>query len=1050
MRYLILLITLFGLSPLFAQNKKIITGVVKDTSELHLQGVTVQLKNTPIVTVTDSIGHFSIEAQNTATDILQFSSVGYQPIEQKVNADSEMLVYLVQETKTGDEVVVVAFGTQRKSTMVGSVTSIAAKEITGPTSNLTTMLAGRLAGVIAFQRSGEPGQDNANFFVRGLGNFGTGKRDPLIYIDGIESSNTDLARLQPDNIENFSLLKDANATALYGARGANGVILVTTKQGKAGVTKFNLRIDNRLSGNTRLYKLADNITYMKLANEAVSTRSANDPTPYDPSKIDRTLAGDDPILYPNNNWMELLVKDYTRNTSANFDVSGGSERARYYVSMTLDDNNGLMREQQLNNFKSNINLRTYTILSNINLKLTNTTDALVSIRGRFDDYTGPIGGGAAIFTAAAGANPVAYPAIYPQSYLPYAKHPLFGNAFVPGNNNQLLYVNPYAQAVSGFQESNQSILTPQVTINQSLKGISQGLTASVMAFTTRDAYFAVSRRYNPFYYQAFTVGGVTSLSLLNDVRNGAQIGVAPTEYLNYSQGEKLVSTVMHGQGSLNYARVFGAKHNIGGSFITMIRSSLSGNAGSLQASLPARNVTFAGRATYGYDNRYLFEYNFGYNASERFSKKNRWGFFPSIGGGWVVSNEKFFEPLLNTINNFKLRFTYGKSGNDAIGNANERFFYLSEVNFSGGGYTFGENFNFFRNGVNTLRYANEEITWEESTQINGGFDISILKNLNIVVDAYNRKVENILLARNATVPTTLGLQAAVVANTGRTDVKGVETAITYNSRIGSNFGVTSRATFTYNKNKIIATEEPHYPENINYVRRTGSSGDQIFGLIAERLFTDEREVANSPQQSFGQYMAGDIKYRDLNDDGRITNLDLAPIGWPVVPEITYGFGGTVDYKGLLDFSIFFQGSARSSFIINPNATAPFVLSGGGANGFRQAGLLDVIAKDHWSEDNRNPYAFWPRLSQNIVANNTQTSTWWLQNGNFLRIKQAEIGFNPNAGLLKKIGLDFARIYLSGQNLFTFTSFKLWDIEMGGNGLGYPLQRVYNLGVRVGF
>ncbi|MCH5719218.1 TonB-dependent receptor plug domain-containing protein [Niabella hibiscisoli] len=275
--------------------------------------------------------------------------------------------------------------------MVGSVTSISAKEITGPTSNLTTMLAGRLAGVIAFQRSGEPGADNANFFVRGLGNFGTGKRDPLIYIDGIESSNTDLARLQADNIENFSLLKDANATALYGARGANGVILVTTKQGKAGVTRFNLRVDNRLSGNTRLYKLADNITYMRLANEAVSTRSANDPTPYDPGKIDRTAAGDDPILYPNNDWMKLLVKDYTRNTAANFDISGGSEKARYYVSMTFDDNNGLMREQQLNNFKSNINLRTYTILSNINLKLTNTTDALISVRGRFDDYTGPIG-----------------------------------------------------------------------------------------------------------------------------------------------------------------------------------------------------------------------------------------------------------------------------------------------------------------------------------------------------------------------------------------------------------------------------------------------------------------------------------------------------------------------------------------------------------------------------------------------------------------------------------------------------------------------------------
>lgn len=1050
---------------LFAQNKKMITGIIKDTSQLPLLGVTVQLKNSPIVTVSDSFGHFAIETLHPEKDVLQFSFVGYQPLEQKVIMGKMMEVFMTRETRTGDEVVVVAFGKQKKTTMVGSVTSISPKELKGPSSNLTTMLAGRLAGIIAFQRSGEPGQDNANFFIRGLGNFGAGKQDPLIYIDGIESSTEDMARLQSDNIDNFSLLKDATATAMYGARGANGVVLITTKQGISGQTKFNLRVESRLSGNTKLYKLADNITYMRLANEAATTRDPLGVAPYDPSKIDNTAAGKNPILYPSNDWMKLLIKNYTNNVAANFDLSGGSEKARYFVSMTYDENNGLMREQTLNNFKSNIKLRSYSVLSNINLKLTNTTDALISIKARFDDYNGPIGGGGAIFTTASTSNPVAYPAIYPQSYLPYAKHPLFGNAFVPGTNNIALYINPYARAVSGYQETNKSQLTPQITVNQNMKGITKGLTASLMAYTTRESFFAVSRQYNPFYYSAFTVNDSTYLSLLNGVRNNVQIGSAPTEYLNFAPGEKTVSTVLWGQLALNYARLFAEKHNVGASLIGFSRSALSGNASSLQLSLPARNLSFSGRATYGYDERYLMEFAFGYNASERFAKKNRWGFFPSIGLGWVVSNEKFFEPLQNTISNFKLRATYGTSGNDAVGQSGDRFFYLSEVDFNGGGYAFGERFNYFRSGVNTLRYANENITWQTSTQANLGMDITLFKDLTIVADVYKRRVEGILLNRSATVPTTLGLQAGVVASTGITDIKGLELAFTYNKELSPNLSLISRANFTYSTNRIVYTEEPSYPDGLQYLSKVGRSGNQIYGLIAERLFTDEREVANSPQQSFGGLvMGGDIKYRDINGDGKITGLDLVPIGWPTTPEITYGFGGTLAYKSLVDVSFFFQGSARSSFLINPGSSlasdgtvegiSPFVVNPRTFSGnnivVAQSGLLDVIAKDHWSEDNRNPYAFWPRLSDKVVANNAQSSTWWLQNGNFLRLKQVDIGYNPDSKLIKKYGLTLARIYASAQNLFTWSNFKLWDVEMAGNGLGYPLQRVYSLGIRLGF
>ncbi|SDE10145.1 SusC/RagA family TonB-linked outer membrane protein [Niabella drilacis] len=1067
MRKFLLLALLMGSTVLFAQNKKIATGIVKDTSRLPLPGVTVQLKNSPIVTITDSSGHFVIESLNPEKDVLQFSFVGYRPVEEKLTLGGEMQILMTQETKTGDEVVVVAFGKQKKTTMVGSVTTINPKELKGPSSNLTSMLAGRLAGIIAFQQSGEPGKDNANFFIRGLGNFGTGKRDPLIYIDGIESTTDDLARLNADNIENFSLLKDATATAMYGARGGNGVILITTKQGASGQTRFNFRVENRISGNTKLYKLADNITYMRLANEAATTRDPLAAAPYDPNKIDNTAAGRDPVLYPNNDWMKLLVKNYTNNLSANFDLSGGTEKARFFVSMTYDENNGLMREQDLNNFRSNIKLRSYSLMSNVNLKLTNTTDALISIKTRFDDYHGPIGGGAAVFTAASTSNPVAYPAIYPQRYLPYIQHPLFGNAFVPGTNNIALYLNPYAKAVSGYQQTNTAQLTPQITINQNLKDILPGLTASAMAYTTRQSYFDVSRQYSPFYYSASIINGTPVLSLLNDVRNSIQIGDVPTEYLSYSPGEKKVSTVLWGQAALNYAGRFAEKHSVGASIITYAQSSLSGNADNLQQSLPARNLSFSGRATYGYDERYLTEFSFGYNASERFDPKNRWGFFPSIGLGWVLTNETFFEPLTNVISNLKLRGTYGRSGNDAIGRPEDRFFYLSNVSLAGPMYYFGENFNYLRNTIRTSRYANPNITWETTNQINLGMDLSLFRKLNIIADVYKKQVKGILLARNATVPTSMGLQANVVANTGRTDVKGLEVAVDYTSQVGPDFTVISRGNFTYATTKVVQTEEPSYPAGLEYLKKAGNSSDQLYGLIAERLFTDDREVANSPQQSFGGLvMGGDIKYRDINGDGKITSLDYVPIGWPKVPEITYGFGGTVAYKGLIDVSFFFQGSARSSFLIdagsalkgdgsgNVEGVSPFVVNPRTISGnniiVAQSGLLDVIARDHWSEDNRNPYAFWPRLSDKVIPNNALASTWWLQNGDFLRLKQIDIGYNPDARMLKKYGLTFSRIYLSAQNLFTWSRFKLWDVEMAGNGLGYPLQRVFSLGVRLGF
>ncbi|WP_293742455.1 TonB-dependent receptor [uncultured Pedobacter sp.] len=1021
--------------------KHTVTGRVTDEKNQPLPSVTVLLKGTKTGASTDPDGRYKISVPDHQ-DTLVFKLIGYETQEIAVKGESIINVRLTGKSNELNEVsVVVAYGTQKKTTLVGSVTSINPKEIKGPTSNLTTMLAGRIPGVISYQRSGEPGADNAQFFVRGVGTFGAGKVDPLILIDGIESTTTDLARLQPDDISGFSVLKDAAASSLYGARGANGVILIATKTGGQGRTKFNFRLENSISTNTQNFALADNITYMNLANEAVLTRNPLGSLPYSQNKIDHTAAGDNPYLYPNNNWIHELIKDYTSNRRFNMNASGGSERAKYYLAMTYNTDNGILKNNELNNFNNNIKLNSYSLLSNITLNFTKSTEALVSLKGQFDNYNGPIGGGSAVFSNALYSNPVAFPAIYPSSYLPYATHPLFGNAVNPAGG---LYVNPYAQSLSGYQATNTSTLTAQLSLKQSMDELVPGLSARLMTYTTRYAQFSVARQYSPYYYTSNILNGQFSgISQLNDGNPGSP-GSIPTEYLTYNPGTNTVNSTIYAEFALNYSHTFAEKHNVGGMLIGTIRNYLTGNASSLQLSLPSRNQGMSGRFTYGYDNRYLFEFDFGYNGSERFAANHRFGFFPSIGGGWIVSNEKFFKPLTNTISQLKFRFTYGLVGNDQIGDANDRFFYLSDVNLNGGtNGNFGTNYNYSRPSVAINRYENRSITWEKSKQLNLGLDMVMFKDFTITMDAYQQKRNNILMVRN-TLPSSLGLQADVSANVGEVLSRGIDLALDYHHSFNNSMWIQARGTLTYAKNKLLANEEPIYPDNLKNLSRVGNSLGQIYGLVAERLFIDDVEVANSPIQSFGEYGAGDIKYRDINGDGKITNSDFVPMGFPTTPEIIYGAGFSVGYKNF-DLSAFFQGSARSSFVINSSNTTPFYLNGGNQNG-----LLQIIADDHWSEDNRNSYAFWPRLSPTLSYNNNQVSSWWLQNGSFLRLKSVELGYNMSSKLLKKLGLANSRIYVNGLNLLRFSSFKLWDPEMGTSGLGYPVQRVFNIGILAGF
>jgi len=1060
---IILLLVLLLSKSGFAQEQVTVQGVVRDTVS-GLPGVVVKVVGEKNGVTSDAVGRFKLVADRTAT--LSFSFVGLKARQislrdKKVEKGViELNVLLSSDNTALEEVAITGFGNkQKKASLVSSITTVNLKEMKTPSSNLTNALAGKVAGIISFQTSGEPGlgTDNSSFFIRGLASFGTGKRDPLILIDGVESSATDMARLQTDDIADFSVLKDAAAASIYGARGANGVVLINSKLGKSGKPTYNFRVENKASSNTQNFQLADNITYMNLANQAVITRNAEGFEPYSQFKITNTADGADPNLFPNNNWTDRLIKDYTVNQSYNLNINGGSTRARYFLAGTFNRDNGILKVDPINNFNNNVRLNNYSIRSNVDFDLTKSTVIIVRMYGQFDDYNGPIGtnnrsGGATTFDNALRSNPVMFPATYPQSKLQYIEHPLFGSSKtknLDGSFSPFLYVNPYAEMVKGYQVYKTSNLAPQLEIKQDLGMLTPGLNARAMGYLRRISHFSANREYSPFYYQALIDPTDQSyqLTALNDGGLNSA-GTPGREYLNYVPGGGAIDSRLWLEGSLTYDRTFKEKHALGGMMVTYM-SNYEGNGGDFIGSLPGRNTGVSGRFTYGYDNRYMAEFNFGYNGSERFDQSHRFGFFPSAGIGYRISNEKFFEPLKPVISNLKLRATYGIVGNDAIGPAGDRFFYLSDVNLNNPAYgaVFGRNDGAptsSKSGISIFRYENANITWEKSKQLNLGIDLGIANSVDIVLDVFKQKRSQIL-QRIQSIDNASGLAVSPYANSGEAEVKGIDLSVAYHKNFTKNFWTNTRGTFTFSSSKQVKVDEIAYGSSLSHLSRVGYPINQGFGYIAERLFIDDAEVANSPIQQVDPgnrvpVRAGDIKYRDINNDGRINSDDKVAIGYPNQPQIIYGFGSTLGYKKF-DFNFYFQGSARSSFFIDPGAIQPFVQSAG-----YQSGLLQTIADDHWSETNRNVYAFWPRLSAEYNANNNQPSTWWLRNGSFLRLKQVDMGYSFTN--LKKIAVKNARLYFSATNLFVMSKFKIWDVEMGGNGLGYPIQSIYSLGLQV--
>jgi len=985
--------------------------------------------------VTDEKGYFKIRVSDG--DSLVFSFIGYTEQRLPVPRNKDILEINLKPVQVAiAEVVVVGYGRQKKASVVGAVSTVRAEDLQVPGSQLSQGFAGQIAGMLAVQTSGEPGKNAASFWIRGIAT--PGNTNPLVFLDGVEINTDDLNNIDPVNIENFSILKDASATALYGARGANGVILISTKRGR-NLAKPNITVlaENSFVQPTRLPKFADAITFMNAYNEA----EANDRQMprYTQEQIDGTRKGLDPYVFPNIDWYKTLFRPYSLRQHANVNIRGGSKNARYYTGFSYYRDEGILKNQPHNDFHNNINEQRYNFISNLTVDVTRTTEAELSISADFNPYTGPATSTSDIFAEVMNSNPVHFPALWPTPDT--SDHLYFGNA---SGGFTLGFPNPYADMVKGYIQSFTSTALSTLKVNQKLDFLTPGLSVNVLASFKNYSFSQTKRTYAPYTYilKSYSLDSSTGKYNYNLVPhdNNGQIALSQAPS---NDGNRTI----YMQGLINYERNFGP-HAVSAMVVYQQKEySINQISSDITSSLPHRNQGVSGRVTYAFDSRYFVEGNFGYTGSENFAYGHKYGFFPSVGVGYLISNEAFFDKWHDKITYLKIRASKGLAGNDQI--TNNRFPYTSVVNVNNGGtggngYTFGQSFNVTRGGVLITQYPNPDITWEKADKTNVGLDIELSHKLTLNVDVFREIRSNIFQAR--VIPSTVGIGSIpLYANLEKVENKGIDLSLAYTYNVNKDLMLSARGTFTYARNKVLFLDEPKYP--YPYQSAIGRPVKQLRGLIADHLFADSNEIVSSPGQ-YGALYPGNIKYKDVSSAydkaSQIDDNDLVPMGHPTVPEITYGFGFNIVYKKW-DIKTFFQGIANVSYFINgfvgnsftsTKSIAPF--------GTLQSNLLEAIANDHWSPSNPNAHAFFPRLSDAGNPNDYENSSWWLRSGAFMRLKSAEVGFSPN---------KIVRIYANGFNLLTFSKFKLWDPELlatasNGNGLAYPPERIVNIGVQL--
>ena len=984
-----------------------------------LIGATVRVVGSSKGALTDVDGNYTMTSV-APSDEIEISYIGYKTRRQLVGDVALLNVQLSSADDQIGEVVVVGSGTQKKISVTGAITSIKGTELSAPSSSLTNNLAGKLAGVISSTSSGEPGS-TSSFYIRGISTFG-GRTSPLILLDGVEITSSDLNNIPPESIESFSILKDASATAIYGARGANGVMLITTKSGVENTkARINVRVESSMVKPVNMVDYADGATYMRTYNEAQLSRNPGMEARYSEETIERTANHVNQYVYPNVDWYDLMFRDYTLSQRANVNLTGGGSRVSYYMSIQANHDDGMLKRPSHYSINNNFNRWMYIFQNNIGYKVTKTTKLDLRMMAQIQSLSSPNVSSSSIFSAIYNNNPVTFPAVFPRQ--PGDTYLKFGSGSL---GNQRYYTNPYANMVNNYRKTNANKLNITLNVDQKLDFITKGLSLTALVNFNNTASTYYTRSLEPYIYQIDTEAWNPDYPdnyTLQLLRTG-------TEYITESALSRTTTNNFYFDGRLNYSRSFG-RHNVTGMLMYMMREAIG------QSVLPHRNQGFSGRATYDYDNRYLFELNFGYNGTERLPKHHRFEFFPAVSLGWVVSGEKFWEPLEKYVDFLKLRASYGLVGSDETGSSAgaPHFLYMNSVSIGGGTqYTSGYTNRVTYKGSAITAYATINPRWERAKELNFGLDMRILGQINVTFDIYHNKRDRILMKR-ASFPTVLGYRSAVpFQNVGKVDNKGLELAVNWHRNLSKDWFVDLRGTFTYVRNKYVFIDEIDY--GATWQQQTGKALAARYGYEAIGLFQSNEDIASSADQSYfgSTVMPGDIKYRDINGDGVINTLDrkmISPYG--STPRIQYGFGVSTTWKKL-DFSVFFNGSAKRTILLS--GFHPFNAS----DASNHRNLMQWIADSHWTEGADNSGVKYPRLGllSNQTANNTVDSSWWLRCGNFLRFKTLEVGYS----------FPFVRIYFSGDNLAVWSPFKYWDPELAFST--YPLSRTLNIGAQFKF
>ena len=996
------------------KKKRTVTGTVVDAENGDpVIGATVVVKGQKDGVITDLDGNFTIAISGSKAQ-LEFSYIGYRKKTVDVGDLGVINVKMESDNQLLSEVVVVGAGTQKKVSVTGSITSVKGLELKAPSSSLTTSFAGKLAGVISMTSTGEPGAAS-EFYIRGVSTFG-GRATPLILLDDVEISTADLNNIPAETIESFSILKDASATAIYGARGANGVMLITTKTGKENEkTRINVTVENSFNKPMNFPDFVNGATWMEMYNEAQLTRNPGATPKYSQLDIDNTRNQVNPYIYPDVQWKDVIFKNMNMNQRANVNISGGGSKASYYMSLQANHDTGLLDTKKVYSYNNNINNWGYNFQNNISYKITSTTKIDLHMNAQIRNKKGPNYSTSDLFAQMLYCNPINFPVTFPAQ--PGDTHIRFGNAIWTGSS---VRTNPYAYMLSSFKEYNENTLNTSLKINQKLDFVTKGLSVQAMVNWKNWASSSYNRTIEPYYYGI--KGGSYNPSNPTDYEI-ERLGTSGTDYLKTSDISKASDQTFYLDARVNYDRQFNL-HHVTGMLMYMQREYRS-------SVLPERNQGFSGRFTYDYGQRYLVELNFGYNGTERLAKKERFEFFPAVSLGWVISNEKFFEPMTKYIDNLKIRGSYGLVGSDETGLSAgaQHFLYIDQVSLNNIGFTTGVDMNYTLYGPLVTNYAVVNGGWERVKKLDIGIDLELFRQLTITADYFNEKRYNILLHREAW-PESLGYYTAKPwSNKGKVDNWGIELSVNWRKEFTKDLYVDFRGNFTYTENKYVNLDEPVYP----YVWKTstGKPLSRTTGYIAQGLFSSQEEIDNSPTQNLGSTVKpGDIKYRDVNGDGKIDGSDqvmISPYG--TTPRIQYGLGMNVTYKKF-DFGVFFNGSAKRTIMIS--GISPF--------GQSDYNVMQFIADDYWSESNPNPNAKYPRLglTSSQTANNTVASTYWMRNSNFIRFKTLELGYK----------FKYGRVYLNGDNIAVFSPFKLWDPELSWNA--YPLQRTFNIGVQLNF